>query len=264
MKSIALPSAGTAPSATTTIEKLACARWRCRRNRTTLSMSNGRSGARTTSAPPAMPAFTAIQPACRPMTSTTMTRLCDSAVVWSRSIASVAMLTAVWNPMDRSVPSTSLSMVFGMAIIATPASATLLAACTVPSPPMQTSASIRSASRVARTASIPPSSECGWNRAVPSRVPPTGSTFRMSDRPSGWTSPCATPFQPLRKPMTECPYSPSACFTTPRIAALRPGQSPPPVRSPMRMPAPVVRLLRPCPGQPSGRPSARPRRHREP
>ena len=35
---------------------------------------------------------------CRPMTSTTMTRLCDSAVLWSRSIASVAMDTAVSKP----------------------------------------------------------------------------------------------------------------------------------------------------------------------
>ncbi len=44
-----------------------------------------------TSAPPAMPLMTAIQPVWRPITSTTMTRLCDSAVVCSRSIASVAI-----------------------------------------------------------------------------------------------------------------------------------------------------------------------------
>ena len=53
---------------------------------------------RITSAPPAMPLCTAIQPAWRPITSTTMTRLCDSAVVWSRSIASVAIETAVSKP----------------------------------------------------------------------------------------------------------------------------------------------------------------------
>ena len=39
-----------------------------------------------------MPEWSAIQPACRPITSTTMTRLCDSAVVCSRSIASVAIV----------------------------------------------------------------------------------------------------------------------------------------------------------------------------
>ncbi len=51
-----------------------------------------------TSAPPAMPAWVAIQPTCRPITSTTMTRLCDSAVLCSRSMASVAMDTAVSKP----------------------------------------------------------------------------------------------------------------------------------------------------------------------
>ena len=53
---------------------------------------------RMTSAPPAIPLMTAIQPVWRPMTSTTMTRLCDSAVVCSRSIASVAIVRAVSKP----------------------------------------------------------------------------------------------------------------------------------------------------------------------
>ena len=51
-----------------------------------------------TLAPPAMPACSAIQPACRPITSTTSARWCDSAVVCSRSIASIAMFTAVSKP----------------------------------------------------------------------------------------------------------------------------------------------------------------------
>ena len=51
-----------------------------------------------TLAPPASPECRAIQPACRPITSTTSTRMCDSAVVCSRSMASVAMLTAVSKP----------------------------------------------------------------------------------------------------------------------------------------------------------------------
>ena len=61
-------------------------------------MSNGSSGIRITLAPPAMPACSAIQPAWRPMTSKMSTRWWDSAVVCSRSIASVAMLTAVSKP----------------------------------------------------------------------------------------------------------------------------------------------------------------------
>ena len=51
-----------------------------------------------TLAPPAMPACSAIQPACRPITSTISARWWDSAVVCSRSIASIAMLTAVSKP----------------------------------------------------------------------------------------------------------------------------------------------------------------------
>ena len=38
------------------------------------------------------------QPACRPITSTTSARWCDSAVVCSRSMASIAMFTAVSKP----------------------------------------------------------------------------------------------------------------------------------------------------------------------
>ena len=47
------------------------------------------------------------------MTSTTITRWCDSAVVFSRSIASVATPTAVSKPKVRSVAEMSLSMVLG-------------------------------------------------------------------------------------------------------------------------------------------------------
>ena len=68
---------------------------------------------RTTSAPPAIPDITAIQPVCRPITSTTITRLCDSAVVCSRSIASVQIETAVSKPKVTSVAERSLSIVFG-------------------------------------------------------------------------------------------------------------------------------------------------------
>ena len=49
------PSSGVAPSATTTIEKLRPCAWRRRSRSQTSSMSNGRSGTSTTSAPPARP-----------------------------------------------------------------------------------------------------------------------------------------------------------------------------------------------------------------
>src|SRR3954465_10007196 len=52
-----------------------------------------------------------------------MTRLWDSAVVWRRSIASVAICTAVWKPKVKSVPARSLSIVLGTPTTATPSSA---------------------------------------------------------------------------------------------------------------------------------------------
>ena len=79
----------------------------------TASTDGGCSGMRIACAPPASPDSRAIQPAWRPITSTTITRSCDSAVVWRRSIASVAICTAVQKPNVKSVPERSLSIVFG-------------------------------------------------------------------------------------------------------------------------------------------------------
>ena len=87
-----------APSATTTMEKRRPRLCRLRMWRTTSVRSMGRSGTRITSAPPAIPEWSAMCPAWRPITSQTMTRLWASAVEWSRSMASVAMVTAVSNP----------------------------------------------------------------------------------------------------------------------------------------------------------------------
>jgi len=81
--------------------------------RQTLSMSKGISGIRITSALPETPELSAIQPAYRPITSTTMTRPWLSAVEWTLSSASVAVETAVSKPKVACVPPTSLSIVFG-------------------------------------------------------------------------------------------------------------------------------------------------------
>ncbi len=61
-------------------------------------VSNSSSGSRITCAPPAIPPCSAIQPACRPMISTTMTLSWLRAVVSSLSSASVTALMAVSNP----------------------------------------------------------------------------------------------------------------------------------------------------------------------
>ena len=106
-------------------------------SRHTSSMSKGRSGMRITSAPPARPECRAIQPAWRPMTSTTRIRLWLSAVVCRRSMASVATCTAVSKPKVTSVPPRSLSIVFGTPTTGRPCSACSRAAApSVSSPPI--------------------------------------------------------------------------------------------------------------------------------
>ena len=94
------------------------------------------------------PACSAIQPACRPITSTMSARWCDSAVVCSRSIASIAMLTAVSKPNVKSVALRSLSIVFGTPTTCTPCSCSRVATPSVSSPPIATSASTPSAAEV--------------------------------------------------------------------------------------------------------------------
>src|SRR6218665_821310 len=95
----------------------------------------GCSGIRMACAPPAIPECKAIHPTCRPMTSTTMHRPCDSAVVRSRSITSVAISRAVSKPNEESVAARSLSMVLGTPTMLSPASVSRRAAATGPPPP---------------------------------------------------------------------------------------------------------------------------------
>ena len=136
------PPFGRAPSAATMMdERLPRAR-RASMAATIEANRKGISGIRITSPPAAMPACRAIQPASRPMTSTSITRWWLAAVVWIRSIASVAMPTAVSKPKVRSVPSRSLSIVFGTPTIRIPWIARRCAMSRVPSPPTTTSASM--------------------------------------------------------------------------------------------------------------------------
>ena len=51
---------------------------------------------------------------------------------------------------------------------------------------------------------------------------------------SSRNTPSVTPRQPSSNPRTAYRWTPIALRTTARIAALRPGQSPPPVRMPIR------------------------------
>jgi len=93
-----LSNSSSYPSLTTTIEKSFPFVCRLRISSQQCSTVIGSSGIRITSAPPAIPAITAIQPVWRPITSHTITRSCDSAVECRRSMASVAIVTAVSKP----------------------------------------------------------------------------------------------------------------------------------------------------------------------
>ena len=190
---------------------------------------------RTSEAPPAMPACRAIQPACRPITSTTRTRWWDSAVVCSRSMASVAMLTAVSKPKVKSVPDRSLSMVFGTPTTSTPRSASLVATPSVSSPPIATRASTPAEARLSLIRSTPPSILNGLVREEPRMVPPRGRMPRHSLTPSSMVRPSSGPFHPSRKPTNSKPWVLVPWRTTARMTALRPGQSPPPVSTPTRI-----------------------------
>src|SRR5262249_8848955 len=56
----------------------------------------------------------------------------------------------------------------------------------------------------------------------------------------GIVSPSSGPRQPSRNPTNSRPYSCTPLRTTARITAFRPGQSPPPVRTPTRMASTIV------------------------
>ena len=131
-------------------------------------MSNGISGISTIVAPPAIPAYVAIQPLWRPITSTTMTRSWLSAVVCRRSMASVAICTAVWKPNVTSVPTMSLSIVFGTPTIGMPCSSkSLQATVSDPLPPTTMIESSPRSAIVAATSSTPEGVSNGLPRLVP-------------------------------------------------------------------------------------------------
>jgi hypothetical protein len=218
-------------------------------------MSNGTSGISVIVAPPASPARTAMCPALRPITSTTITRSWASAVVCSRSIAAVQMCTAVSKPNVISVAAMSLSIVFGTPMQLTPSSCRSRAAPSEPSPPITMNPSSRWRAIVAFTSSTPSGSWYGCTRDVPRIVPPRGRMprHRLTSRTSHSSS--RTPRQASRKPTTVPPWTRSTFRTTARITALRPGQSPPEVSMPIRTDLSVEAAGRPAERPAVGRPS---------
>ena len=102
-----------------------------------------RSGIKMAAAALPMPALIAMKPASLPITSTKNRRSCEVAVSLILSMASMAVLQAVSNPIVRSVPERSLSMVPGSPMAGIPySSKNRWAPVRDPSPPITTKASM--------------------------------------------------------------------------------------------------------------------------
>src|ERR1700748_1863682 len=130
-------------------------------------------------------------------------------------------------------------MVLGTPTTFTPSAYSLVAAPRVSSPPIAISASTPRPARVSLIRSAPegplPLLANGFVRDGPSPVPPRGRMPRTAGPSRGRVSPSSGPRQPSRKPTNSYPYSCTPLRTTARITAFRPGQSPPPVRTPTLM-----------------------------
>ena len=200
-------------------------------------MSNGCSGMRITLAPPAMPACRAIQPAWRPITSTT-----SDAVV--RLGGGVQPVDRLHRDVDRGVEAEG--EVGGAEVVvdrlrhaddvARRGRCSLVATPRVSSPPIAISASTPCSARLSLIRSTPPSTLNGLVREEPRIVPPRGRMPRTSvDAERAWSGPPAGPASRRGSRRTRGRSSSTPLRTTARITAFRPGQSPPPVSTPMRM-----------------------------
>ena len=132
-------------------------------------------------------------------------------------------------------------MVLGTPTTLAPAACSLLATPRVSSPPIATSASTPRLDRFSLIRSRPDrppalaASASGLVRDDPRIVPPRGRMPRTACTSRTIVSPSSGPRQPSRKPMNSKPCSAAPVRTTARITAFRPGQSPPPVRTPTRI-----------------------------
>jgi len=184
------------------------------------------------SAPPATAAARANWPDVLPMTSTTNTRSRADAVSRMRKMASSTVLSAVSNPIETSVPPTSLSIVAGTPTTWTPCSTRAWPPASEPSPPMTTRPWTPNLSSVATARRWPAAVANSLLRDVPRKVPPrsrTPPTVRLS---RAITSPSMSPRKPQLKPITRHCLK-IARRATARTAAFMPGESPPLVSTPI-------------------------------
>src|SRR6266702_191248 len=137
-------------------------------------------------------------------------------------------------------------MVFGTPTTFTPSSCSRAATPRVSSPPMATSASTPRLARLSLTRSSPARppdaapSPSGLVRDEPRIVPPRGRMPRTACTSRVMVSPSSGPRHPSRNPVNSYPCSSAPVRTMARMTAFRPGQSPPPVRTPTRMDLPLA------------------------
>src|SRR5438067_6160051 len=138
-----------------------------------------------------------------------------------------------------SVPPRSLSIVLGTPTIGSPSAHRRAAAPSVSSPPITISPSRPCSARVERIRPAPSSWPRGFVREDPRIVPPRGRMPLTDSIVSSSQTFSIGPRQPSRNPRIECPWRSMPLRTTARMTAFSPGQSPPPVRTPMRISRPT-------------------------
>ena len=159
-------------------------------------------------------------------------RSCDSEVSLNLSIASIAVLIAVSNPIVYSVHAISRSIVPGTPIVLIPCCASLLAPLKEPSPPITTIPSIPCLRQISAPFFWYSSCLNSRQRAVYKIVPPVwiiSDTVRLF---ISKISSSKSPAKPRRIPFTFNPFE-IPVRTTARIAAFIPGASPPLVKTPI-------------------------------
>ncbi len=161
------------------------------------------SGVITATAPVAIPAFSAMKPLSRPITSTKKSRLWLSAVSRILSTASMTVLIAVSNPMVQSEPHKSLSMVPGNPTTGNPVSwPNFNAPVKVPFPPITTSPSTPASTRLMCARFRPSGLMKSWQRADFKMVPPRPRIFATDLTCKRLKSPSMSPWYPWNTPTT--------------------------------------------------------------
>ena len=110
-----------------------------------------------------------------------------------------------------------------------------MATPSVSSPPIAIKASTFIFAKFSFIFSTPLSILNGLVLDEPKIVPPLGKIPRVAGISNFMVRPSSGPRQPSRKPRNSYPYSLTPLRTAARITAFKPGQSPPPVKIPIRI-----------------------------